>query len=113
MDTHNRTFVIGNEHGLHARRAAQLAKTASAFEAEILVSRDGSSADGKSILSLMMLGAAKGTPLTVSATGPDAADALYVLAALFYTCFAAECPAGQECEECLMRRSTEIGASPP
>lgn len=67
---------IRNRLGLHARAAALLVQTASQFDADITVAKDGQAVNGKSILGLMMLAAAQGACIEVSATGPQAAEAL-------------------------------------
>nr|WP_298460701.1 dihydroxyacetone kinase phosphoryl donor subunit DhaM [uncultured Cellulomonas sp.] len=66
------TAVLRNRLGLHARPAAQLARTASGFESTIAVN----GADARSVLSLVALGAAGGQQLVVTACGPDAARAV-------------------------------------
>ena len=76
---HTMTFVIDSQQGLHARPAADLVFAARAFRAHIVFSGNGISANAKSILSLLLLGAAKGTELTVTAEGDDAADALLAI----------------------------------
>lgn len=77
-----REFDIVNERGLHARASAKFVKCAEAFDADIAVSRDGQTVPGTSIMGLMMLTAAQGTSITVTATGPQAEAALVALAAL-------------------------------
>ena len=77
-----REFDIVNERGLHARASAKFVKCAEAFDADIAVSRDGQTVPGTSIMGLMMLTAAQGTSITVTATGPQAEAALAALAAL-------------------------------
>ncbi len=67
---------VANRLGLHARAAARFVQLASSFESRITVSRDGSRADGKSILGLLTLAAREGTRLRLSAEGSDADDAL-------------------------------------
>jgi PTS hybrid protein len=67
---------IANEVGLHARPAALLARTLSDVDARVTVRLGDASADGRSVLALMALGARKGDELVVSATGPAAAEAL-------------------------------------
>ena len=67
---------IDNALGLHARASAKFVKCAENFNAEILVSKDGHVVGGTSIMGLMMLAAAKGTSIHVSATGPQADEAL-------------------------------------
>jgi phosphocarrier protein HPr len=73
-----RSVRIVNRLGLHARAAARLVRTASAFRSAIRLERAdrSSSADAKSILSVLMLAAARGTELMVSAEGADEAIAL-------------------------------------
>jgi phosphocarrier protein HPr len=69
-------LTICNTRGLHARAAARFVETASAFDATVEVSKDGQTVTGTSIMGLMMLAAAKGTTIAVSASGPDADAAL-------------------------------------
>jgi phosphocarrier protein HPr len=70
------TFTIINKLGLHARAAAKFVTTASEFDCDIKVIRSERSVNGKSIMGVMMLAAAKGTDITVSAEGDDAQAAL-------------------------------------
>ena len=77
-----REVVICNQRGLHARAAARFVKLAEQFEAEIWVEREGQSVSGRSIMGLMMLAAGPGSPILLSASGPDAADAIAALARL-------------------------------
>lgn len=77
-----RTFTIINTLGLHARAAANFVTTASEFEAEIQVSRNGRTVNGKSIMGMMMLAAAKNTKINVHANGKDAQQALNAIEAL-------------------------------
>ncbi len=72
-------IVIVNALGLHARAAARFVQVASRFTSRIVISRDGRTADGKSILGLLTLVAAQGTRLTISADGDDEREALRVL----------------------------------
>jgi PTS hybrid protein len=67
---------LTNEIGLHARPAALLARTLSEVDAQVTVRLGDASADGRSVLALMSLGARKGDELAVSATGPQATEAL-------------------------------------
>ncbi|MHB8420203.1 MAG: HPr family phosphocarrier protein [Myxococcales bacterium] len=78
-----RQLTVRNSHGLHARTAAILVKAANRFESEIQLEKEGSAVNGKSIMGVLMLAAAQGTILKVSAEGPDAAEAMETLAALF------------------------------
>ena len=64
-------LLIENKLGLHARAAAQIVKSASAYVSRITLARDGLEVDGKSIMGIMMLAAAKGSMVTVQANGED------------------------------------------
>ena len=80
--TARRTVEICNQRGLHARAAARFVKTAAQFDAEISVRKNGTSVSGRSIMGLMMLVAASGALVEISATGRDAAIAVDTLARL-------------------------------
>mgnify|MGYP000566056587 CR=1 FL=1 len=78
-------LVIENQSGLHARPAAAFVKTANNFRAQITVTKDGDSVNGKSIMGVLMLAAEQGVTLKIRTTGADAsaaADALAELIAL-------------------------------
>lgn len=77
-----RSFAISNRLGLHARAAAQLVQVASGFEAEVTIEKRGQSVNGKSIMGVMMLAAAQGDTVDISAEGEDAAELLDALSAL-------------------------------
>ena len=62
-------ITIINKLGLHARAAAKLVSTASAFSSRIRLGRNGNMVDGKSIMSVMMLAASQGTELTLEIEG--------------------------------------------
>ena len=81
--------TIVNRLGLHARAAAKLVRTATAFECSLrLVRADRSaSADAKSILSVLMLAASRGTELIVTADGADERKALDALCRLISSGF--------------------------
>jgi len=76
------TCKICNQKGLHARAAARFVKTAAQFDAEIWVRKNGTAVSGRSIMGLMMLAAASGAVIEISATGRDAATAVETLARL-------------------------------
>src|SRR6266436_6243818 len=80
-------IVVLNKLGIHARPAALFVKTASRFNCEIFVEKDGEKINGKSIMGLMMLAAGPGTKLTVHAHGHDAAQALAELETLIRSKF--------------------------
>ncbi len=77
-----RRVTITNQRGLHARASAQFVKCACTFDAEIVVTRDGQSVGGTSIMGLLALGAGPGSQIEIAASGPDAAEALETLAGL-------------------------------
>jgi phosphotransferase system HPr (HPr) family protein len=83
------TLAVRNELGLHARAAARLVHTATRFQSTLRLERmDGSvTADAKSILNVLMLGATGGTELRAIAEGQDEAEALAALSFLFETGF--------------------------
>jgi phosphocarrier protein HPr len=82
VDVLERELDILNSRGLHARASAKFVKCAEGFDAEVTVSRDGQSVPGTSIMGLMMLAAAQGTSIVVSAKGRQAEEALAALAQL-------------------------------
>ena len=78
-----RTVLITNKRGLHARASAKFVTLASSQPCEVQVAKDGSgTVTGTSIMGLMMLGAAMGDEITISANGLGAEDAIATLAAL-------------------------------
>lgn len=82
-----KTFLIINKLGLHARASAKFVTTASEFESDINVSRNNRTVNGKSIMGMMMLAAAKGTEIVVTATGHDAEVALNKIESLINSYF--------------------------
>ena len=85
-----RVMKIVNEKGLHARASAKFVQLVEKYEATVTVSRNGDSAGGDSIMGLMMLAAGIGTSITVSATGPEAAQCIAALDALVANRFGEE-----------------------
>ena len=81
---------IANSLGLHARAAARFVHLANSFKSRITVAREGTRVDGKSMLGLLTLAAARGARLRLSADGEDEADALEQLARLVRTRFGEE-----------------------
>ena len=67
---------------MHARAAARFVRLASTFTAQIRVDRDGRAIDGKSIMGLLLLAAARGATITITAEGPDELAALDALCGL-------------------------------
>jgi phosphocarrier protein len=83
----SRRVTVVNALGLHARAAARFVHLASRFRSQVRVGRPGPGGgarmmDGKSILGLLLLAAARGSELLISADGADEADALDALCAL-------------------------------
>ena len=73
------TTRIVNKLGLHARAAAKFVTHASMFEAEVHVKRNGQNVNGKSIMGVMMLAAAKGSDIELIIDGPDEKQAMQSL----------------------------------
>lgn len=71
--------MIANQRGLHARAAAKFVKTAGEFEADVNVTKGGTTVSGGSIMGLMMLAAATGCEIEISALGSDSEAALGAL----------------------------------
>jgi phosphocarrier protein len=78
----SRTVTVVNQLGLHARAAAKFVHAASAFQSRVRVGNGTREMDGKSIMGILLLAAARGTAITVEAVGVDeqaAVDALVQL----------------------------------
>ena len=78
----SKQLTISNKLGIHARPAAQFVKTASKFESDIRVEKDGEEVAGKRIMGLMMLAAGPGSRLVIEATGSDAQEAINAITEL-------------------------------
>ena len=78
----SRGVTVPNELGMHARAAARFVRLASTFASQIKVDRDGRAIDGKSIMGLLLLAAARGATITITAEGPDELAALDALCGL-------------------------------
>jgi phosphocarrier protein len=78
-DAVTRDFTICNMRGLHARASAKFVQCAESFDAVVTVCKDGQCVGGTSIMGLMMLSAAKGSSVQISATGPEAETAINAL----------------------------------
>ncbi len=86
----SRTVDVVNKRGLHARASAKFVTLASAQSAPVEVEKDGSRVCGTSIMGLMMLGAAMGDKITISAEGDGAEEAIAALVELVETKFGEE-----------------------
>ena len=82
MGALKRTLPIVNVRGLHARASRKLAELALSYECRIMVRREEDEADARSLMDLMMLGAAIGSDIEVEAEGPGAEEALDAIQAL-------------------------------
>ena len=78
----SQNVTVVNQLGMHARAAAKFVHLATKFQAHVRVARDRREMDGKSIMGILLLAAARGTVITISADGSDEREALEALAAL-------------------------------
>ena len=83
-------ITIINRLGMHARAAAKFVSLASNFSSDITLAKDGQSVNGKSIMGIMMLAAAKGVELELYADGDDEDVAIDALTKLILDCFGEE-----------------------
>jgi phosphocarrier protein HPr len=83
-------LLVENKVGIHARPAAMFVKTASKFDSDIFLEKDGERINGKSIMGLLMLAAGPGCKLRLEVSGSDAAQAVRDLKALFANKFGEE-----------------------
>jgi len=88
MTTQSVTVV--NQLGLHARAAARFVHLATRFQSQIRVGYGARMMDGKSIMGILLLAAARGTTITISADGADERDAVEALAQLVASGFGEE-----------------------
>jgi phosphocarrier protein len=72
-------LIVKNKQGLHARPAALFVQIANKFDARIIVRRNEERVNGKSIMGILMLGAEKGSEITIEAEGDDASLAILEL----------------------------------
>jgi phosphocarrier protein len=78
-ETAEQTVALTNKRGLHARASAKFVDVAGKFKSEVTVEKAGQEVSGKSILGLMLLAAAKGEEITITARGRDAEQAVMML----------------------------------
>jgi phosphocarrier protein len=76
MDKLVKKLEIKNKLGLHARAAAALVQTVNKFSAQVTFTKDGQTADGRSIMGILTLAAPQGSKVQVEASGEDAEQAL-------------------------------------
>jgi len=77
-----RSVTVVNQLGMHARAAAKFVHLAGRFDATVKVARDRREMDGKSIMGILLLAAARGSTITISAEGADEQEAVAALTAL-------------------------------
>jgi phosphocarrier protein len=85
-----KTVIIKNRAGIHARPAALLVQTANRFSANIYLEKDGEQINGKSIMGILTLAATYNSPIKIIADGNDEEDALQTICRLFETKFEEE-----------------------
>jgi len=78
----SQSVTVVNQLGMHARAAAKFVHLATRYEARVKVARDRREMDGKSIMGILLLAAARGSTITISAEGADERDAVAALVAL-------------------------------
>ncbi|UKE48240.1 HPr family phosphocarrier protein [Xanthomonas cerealis] len=78
-----RELIVSNRLGLHARATAKLVQMLSSFRCNATLAAKGREVNAKSIMGVMLLAAAQGTPVTVRVEGADEADALEAVVGLF------------------------------
>jgi phosphocarrier protein HPr len=83
MTAHSDTVEVQNQYGIHARPAALLVKTASGFQSEIFLEKEGVRVSAKSIMGLLTMEGCHGSKIAIHADGPDAAEAVKAIRDLF------------------------------
>ena len=78
----SRSVTVVNQLGMHARAAARFVHLATRFESTVRVGRQGREMDGKSIMGILLLAAARGSTITITADGRDEQAAVDALAGL-------------------------------
>ncbi|MBE3132532.1 MAG: HPr family phosphocarrier protein [Acidobacteria bacterium] len=78
----SRSIRISNQLGMHARAAARFVHAATTFECHVRVTLGGREMDGKSIMGILLLAAARGSVITITTSGTDEARASEVLCGL-------------------------------
>ena len=86
----SRAATITNPLGMHARAAARFVHAATAFESHVRVTLGRRERDGKSIMGLLLLAAARGSRITITASGPDEGEAVETLCRLVESGFGGE-----------------------
>ncbi|HCX65561.1 MAG TPA: phosphocarrier protein HPr [Eubacteriaceae bacterium] len=74
-----RSVILQNKTGLHARPASKFVETANKFSSEIMIKKENTTVNAKSIMGVMVLGANKGTEIIIEADGTDEEEAMEAL----------------------------------
>jgi phosphocarrier protein len=90
----SQSVTVVNQLGMHARAAAKFVHLATRYQSRVRVARESREMDGKSIMGILLLAAARGSTITISAEGQDEGDAVNALVALVQSGFG-ESPAGE------------------
>jgi phosphotransferase system HPr (HPr) family protein len=85
-----RTVTVSNSLGIHARPASMIVQAAGRYRADVSLEKDGTRADAKSIMNVMMLAASRGSQVTIRADGADEDEAVNAIARLFEDKFSEE-----------------------
>lgn len=83
-------FAIVNKLGLHARASALFVKTASRYDSEVKLAKEGVEVNGKSIMGIMMLAASKGSTVRLTVSGSDEEEAMHAIGELIENGFGEE-----------------------
>lgn len=83
-------FAIVNKLGLHARASALFVKTASRYDSEVKLAKEGVEVNGKSIMGIMMLAASKGSTVRLTVSGSDEEEAMQAIGELIENGFGEE-----------------------
>jgi len=90
----SQAVTVVNQLGMHARAAAKFVHLATRYEAQVTVARDERAMDGKSIMGVLLLAAARGSTITISADGDDERDAVDALVSLVQSGFGEDACSG-------------------
>jgi phosphocarrier protein len=83
----SQSVVVVNQLGMHARAAAKFVHVATRYQARVRVARDAREMDGKSIMGILLLAAARGSTISITAEGADESEAVAALVALVQSGF--------------------------
>ena len=83
MSKVSKKLKVKNRLGLHARAAALLVQTVSRYEAGVTIAKDSQAVDGRSIIGILTLGAAKGSTISIIADGTDAKKSMHAIEEIF------------------------------